>query len=238
MVHFHGHDGTAVAKIVDHQLRQQVFESGKNVVLLVPQGPVNAADSSGGKLELADGFRQFVAEVVAVLRSPAARAAVSPAVLGKRITAGGIALSAHSGGYRVVATILDRGGIGVREVFLFDALYGEVPKFRHWLRQATGKRLLSWFNKGAPRQLNEILMERLLEDGLALQVERVEGQLSARALATGPAVFVRTDVPHSQIPWRHNNLRDALATSAFRWAKGASRPNLGKGRGPRALTLR
>ena len=42
-----------------------------------------------------------------------------------------IVLASHSGGYTALARGLDRGGLAsVREVMLFDSLYGEIPTYQ------------------------------------------------------------------------------------------------------------
>jgi hypothetical protein len=85
------------------------------------------------------GFRRFVEEILQKLveegRIPSARV-------------GRIILSAHSGGYRPAAYILDRGGLTehIKEVYLFDAFYGEHDKFFEWVRRGDG-RLLSVYTE-------------------------------------------------------------------------------------------
>ena len=59
IVHFHGWTNH-VERVLDHyKLIEQLTASGRNAVLVVPQGPRDAPDSGGGKLEDADGFKQL-----------------------------------------------------------------------------------------------------------------------------------------------------------------------------------
>jgi hypothetical protein len=44
-----------------------------------------------------------------------------------------IVLASHSGGYTALARGLDRGGVDVDEVELFDSLYGEIPTFQSFI---------------------------------------------------------------------------------------------------------
>src|SRR5262249_26891875 len=44
VVHFHGHNTTAERAMAAHELREQLFDSKQNAILVVPQGPVFAAD--------------------------------------------------------------------------------------------------------------------------------------------------------------------------------------------------
>src|SRR6266436_593287 len=94
IVHFHGWNNNVEGVLKRYQLIEQLVASGRNAVLVVPQGPYNASDSFGGKLEDADGFRRFMNDVVETLRQKSA-------LKNKGFTLGKIILSGHSGGYQV-----------------------------------------------------------------------------------------------------------------------------------------
>ncbi len=109
-----------------YRLREQVVASGRNAVLLVPQGPKDAPHSGDGKLELdEDGFLRFMTEVATWLHDngnvPSART-------------GRIVLSAHSGGYGGAGGVLQRGGRNdaITDVLLFDAAYWYFAAFSDW----------------------------------------------------------------------------------------------------------
>ena len=94
VVHFHGWKNHVEGVLGQYQLIEQLMESGRNAVLVVPQGPRNAPDSFGGKLEDADGFKRFMADVVETLRQKSG-------LKKKDFALGQIVLSGHSGGYEV-----------------------------------------------------------------------------------------------------------------------------------------
>jgi len=118
IVHFHGHYNQCVKAIAQFRLGELLAASGRNAILMVPQGPKEAPDSGGGKLEKPDAFRAFVEEALSVLKR---NEFVPPDAYVRHIV-----LSGHSGAYRVMAKILDHGGLTERiaEVWLFDAAYG------------------------------------------------------------------------------------------------------------------
>ena len=101
VVHFHGWKNSVAGTLRGFQLIEQFVASGKNAVLVVPEGPHNAPDSSGGKLEDPEGLKKFMDEVIATLHQRAG-------FTRKKFTVGRIILSGHSGGYRVIASIRDR----------------------------------------------------------------------------------------------------------------------------------
>src|ERR1700736_5363543 len=59
VVHFHGWKNHVEGVLRHYKLIEQLVESGRNAVLVVPQGPHDAPDSFGGKLEDPDGFNRF-----------------------------------------------------------------------------------------------------------------------------------------------------------------------------------
>ncbi len=238
LVHFHGHDGQAERKMREHQLREQVLASGRNVLLAVVQGPLNAGDSSGGKLEAPQGFAKYRQELLEILRSAKVRKALGSQAPSAKATWHRIALSAHSGGYRAVAYILDQGGAEIAEVYLWDALYGEVPRFRRWLAGAPERVLRSWYTGGAPQKLNQILVQRLAEDRSPVRQEDPEGGLTAQEFCAARRLFIRTAVKHGEVPWRHNTLRDALICSDFSRIPGLPKVVLGPAHGSRPLGVR
>src|SRR5262249_31762372 len=50
IVHFHGWNNNVEGALKKYRLIEQLVASGRNAVLVVPQGPYNASDSFGGKL--------------------------------------------------------------------------------------------------------------------------------------------------------------------------------------------
>ncbi|AUX27775.1 hypothetical protein SOCEGT47_083730 [Sorangium cellulosum] len=236
VVHFHGHLTTAERAMAAHKLREQLHESKQNAVLVVPQGAVNAAESPPGKLEKRGGLRRLCGEVAAALSSPSARRALGDSAIPRRAKLGVLCLSAHSGGYRVAAACLRHGGCNVNEVYLFDALYGEVDAFRDWVLARKGKsgrdrhKLISHFVGGAVRRHN-LELERALEArGVKCLHERRPGELTRAQLLTGRAIFIEAPVAHGAVTFQQNAFRDCLFASCLRrqlrsgWFKKKNEP--------------
>ncbi len=125
LFYFHGHSSSIERSFQKFSLREMVAESEKNLILIFPQGPKNARDSSCGKLERQQGFRKLVNEVLDTL---AAENVIS------RPQVGSIILSGHSGAYKVIGQILHQGGLTdkISEVYLLDATYGQLDIFEYW----------------------------------------------------------------------------------------------------------
>jgi hypothetical protein len=114
------------------RIAEQLAASGVNAVLVLAEGAKDAPDSFGGKLEEAGVFSRLVADVLGTLKERGVVEKPRP---------GSIVLAGHSGAYRVISFILLRGGLtdNVREVYLFDALYGELEKFAWWVEHSRGR---------------------------------------------------------------------------------------------------
>ncbi len=67
LVQFHGHNSTAERAMIAHELREQLFDSKQNAILVVSQGPVMAADSSAGKLSAPGGLARLLADILGVM---------------------------------------------------------------------------------------------------------------------------------------------------------------------------
>jgi hypothetical protein len=222
IVHFHGHNTTAEKAIAAHKLREQLHESKQNAVLVVPQHAVNAPDANPGKLGKPGGLRRLCGEVASVLSTRAARRALGDSAVPSRSKLGMLCISAHSGGYRPTAACLRNGGCNVNEVYLFDALYGEVEAFRDWVlarKDRSGRerhKLISHFVAGDVRRLNLELERALTERGAQCLHERRPGELSRKELMGGRAIFIETALNHTAVTFEQNAFRDCLFASGLR----------------------
>jgi len=206
VIHFHGWRNTVAGTLQQFKLIEQLFASGKNAVLVVPEGPHNAPDSAGGKLEDPEGFKRFIGETLATLKQCGG--------LGNNSTAGGIILSGHSGGYQVISSILDRGGLTaqVREVWLFDALYAQGDKFLAWSERGPGRLLNIYTDDGGTKVRTEEMMAWLQTRGTNL-LAKTDTQVTPSELRTNRFVFLHTDLTHNEVVARRGTFCEFLRTS-------------------------
>ena len=221
LVHFHGHNTSAERAMVAHELREQLADSRQNAILVVPQLAVMAADSSCGRLEAQGALAALLAEAV-VAAAHEGRTTLGDTAFPADARLGTVCLSAHSGGYHAAASCLRAGGVDVRETYLFDALYADVEEFRDWVCARRGEalherhKLVSYFTEGGTTEaMNASLRAQLERAGVLVAQELAEGELSRHDLSHAEAVFVRTGVWHSAVPWETNALRDVLYASAL-----------------------
>ena len=209
VVHFHGW-GNHVSLVLDQQrLIEQLVESKRNALLVVPQGPRDASDSYGGKLEDPDGFKRFMDETMSTLRCQTGRAFGNSQM-------GNIILSGHSGGYHVIASILAQGGLTdhVREVWLFDALYGQTEKYVNWFEHRPSRFVDLYTEQGGTKVETEKLMADLKAQGTHF-LAKPAVEATPQDLQTNRLVFLFTDVPHPDVVQTHNLFRQFLETSCL-----------------------
>ena len=218
VVHFHGWNNTVAGTLNTYKLAEQLVASGKNAVLVVPEGPHNAPDSFGGKLEDAGGFKRFLDEVVATLKQRGV-------FKRKDFAVGRVMLSGHSGGYRVMSAIVDRGGMpsSVKEVWLFDALYAETDKFLAWFDREHGRLLDIYTDHGGTKDDSEAMMELLKKRGTTFYATG-EKNVTEKGLRQNKLVFIHSDLPHDDVVAKRNEFELFLKTSLLADGKKKSAP--------------
>jgi hypothetical protein len=207
IVHFHGHMNHVANVLPKYKLPQQLVAAKVNAILIVPQGPKDAADSGGGKLELDPGaFAKLIEEITAYLKS---EGKIKTTAVGK------IVLTAHSGGYKVTAAILHHGGLEkhITDVLLLDASYGSLEWFADWckLSPAPEHRLVSLFTDHLADE-NDALMRLLDKAGVKHQTLE-EKTLTDEPLKLRGPIFMHTKGPHDQVPTDY--FGRGIATSAL-----------------------
>ncbi len=222
VVHFHGHNSTAERATAAHQLREQLFDSKQNAILVVPELAVLAPDSAAGKLETPGALQRLLGDVLRTLEDREARSALGVSGPGADARPARVCVSAHSGGYHAAACAIRSGGADVHEVWLFDALYAETEVFRDWVISGRGKpmgsrhKLVSYFTAGTTENNTRRLFAELEQAGVECAHETVEGTLSRDQLMHAEAVSIRTQLTHGTVTSELNGLRDCLYASALR----------------------
>jgi hypothetical protein len=183
-------------------LAQQFDRANVNALLVLPELRVEQATGDPGRLGRANGLREFLDELLGDKMAP---------LLGGGRSAGSVRrliLAAHSGGYWATASCLARGGVPASQVWLYDALYGELDEFAAFGRQCLsgatpGMRLLSVYATGSPRDNSLDLARRLRRGAFGANVVlRDELDAPTAPDLAGAAVFARARMSHDEVP-RH-----------------------------------
>jgi len=191
VIHFHGWYNNVDSVLSQFKLIEQFCESKKNAILIVAQGPKNSPDSYGGKLEDENSFKNLINEISELLYQ-------KKIITNKSI--GNIILSGHSGGYRVISFILLRGGLieNIKEVFLFDGLYGQIEKYTYWLNHYDGKFIDIYTQTSGTKGESENLME-CFTSWKVPYVFKNEFDLTDSDLDENRIVFIYSDLEHNDV---------------------------------------
>ena len=191
VIHFHGWYNNVDSVLSQFKLIEQFCESNKNAILVVPQGPKNAPDSFGGKLEDENGFRNMITDITDLL--------YEKKIVSSK-TVGNIILSGHSGGYHVISYILMRGDLinNIREVYLFDGLYGQIEKYTYWLNHYDSKFINIYTKEGGTKYESENLLE-CFDAWQVPYLFKNEIDLGDSDLSNHRIVFIYTDLQHNEV---------------------------------------
>lgn len=209
LVHFHGWRHTVSGTLEQYKLIDQFAASGKNAILVVPQGAYNVPDSYDGKLEDRNGFKRFMADVIATVKSNGDLADTN-------FELGNIILSSHSGGYEAVSSILARGGLSdhIREVWLFDSLYAGTEHFVAWQKAQDGRFVDMYTDHGGTEYETGDLMASYKTNGVSFFFSE-DTNATPQDLQTNKLVFLHTDMAHDDTPVKRHSFQEFLETSCF-----------------------
>lgn len=206
VVHFHGWHNNVTNAVRQFALLEQLEASQRQAVLVLPEGPRDAPDSSGGRLEEPEAFARLMNDVLRVTQT----------ALRTQAGIGRITLSGHSGGYRVIGWILHHGGLAkhIQEVFLFDAIYAQTDHFLTWAGGDQRRRFVAIYtNDGGTVKETRALVRALQEKGIALQ-EMEDQAKTVFDLPRARILFLHTDLEHNDVVAKRRHFERFLRSAA------------------------
>lgn len=189
---FHGWRNNIDSSAGYFELSKQFLASKRNAVLVFPESAKNSPDSYGGKLEQKGIFTFLLNDVLDKLKKEK--------VIGKKAAAGSIVLAGHSGAFRVMAHILQNGGMEIKQVLLFDGLYSQVDKYTNWIQADTSHRFIHLYtNKGGGTDEVSASMMKLLRERNITFINPEEKDVDAAMLKKNPVIFIHSLKEHNEV---------------------------------------
>ncbi len=196
---FHGWGNNIDTAVKQYQLLEQFDASGRNAIFVFPEGPKNAPDSYGGKLEQPPVFQALVKEVTEKL-------AENKIVRSKKafsLDDYDISLAGHSGAYRVISRIINK--TPVNEVILFDAMYGGNDAYLEWL-SVPEHRFINIYTKDGGTFDNSHLIMKQLTDSLHVPIVSMnEEEVNETVLQNNNKVFMFSNQAHNDVIAHNRN---------------------------------
>ncbi len=211
VIYFHGWNNNIDSACAQFKLIEQFAESNKNALFIFPEGPKDAPDSFGGRLEEKDGLNNLVNDVLKYLKEKKKT---------KHTNVGKIILAGHSGAYRVIAFCLMQGGLtkNISDVFLFDALYGQTEKYAYWIDHYKGRFINIYTDSGGTKNETENLMADL--DGWKIPYfKTTETDLELKELKKHRLIFIHSDLEHNGVIAERKQLFKFLQTTSIATTK-------------------
>ncbi len=196
---FHGWGNSIDSACKQYRLLEQFTAAGRNAVFIFPEGPKNAPDSYGGKLERAEVFQGLMKDVVTQLAN---NKLIKP-VTDFNINVYDITLAGHSGAYRVISKIINKSP--VNEVILFDAMYGGNDAYLQWL-SVPEHRFINIYTKDGGTFDNSHFIMNKLSDSLHVPFVSVnEEAVTERLLSVNKKVFIFSLSAHNAVITTNDN---------------------------------
>lgn len=194
VVWFHGWNNNIDSADAFFRLSEQFEASGRNALLIFPEGPKNAPDSYGGKFERPEMFALFINDLLKQLE----KYKVIPKKQHISIKDCSISLAGHSGAYRIIAKTIQYNKID--EVILFDAMYGSNDAYLRWISENEQHRFIHIYTKEGGTFDNSNLIMKQLKDSLHVNLISIkENQLKPALLQSTNCLFIYSDKEHNEV---------------------------------------
>lgn len=197
---FHGWGNSIDSAIKQYQLLEQFDASGRNAIFVFPEGPKNAPDSYGGKLEQPKIFQQLVSEIRRKLYE-------NSVVKDKRNYNGpdqyDITLAGHSGAYRVISRIINK--TPVNEVILFDAMYGGNDAYLEWLSVPEHRFINIYTKDGGTFDNSHLIMKQLTDSLQVPMISLNEDDVNDMLLRNNSKLFMFSSKGHNEVITNNRN---------------------------------
>ncbi len=205
---FHGWHNNIDTALQYFHLASQFVQAKRNAVLVLAESAKDAADSYGGKLEKDSVFSWLLNDVLNHLK----KQKIIPA----QCQIGNIILAGHSGAYRVIAYMLQNGGVEVQQVLLFDALYSETDKYVDWIKKDEKHVFTHLFtNKGGGTdEVSVNMMADLKKQDIPFSFSE-EHDMKDSGLKQQRINFIHSTRAHNDIIFNPDNFRFFLENCSF-----------------------
>ena len=111
--------------------------------------------------------------------------------------------------------MLQNGGVPVKQVVLFDALYSETDKFMNWIKKDSSNAFINLYtNNGGTDEESVKMMTELKAQNLSLLFTE-EKDMNASLPGSGRIIFIHTTRKHNDIIFNPDNFRLFLENSPF-----------------------
>jgi hypothetical protein len=175
VTHLHGHNATVPDTIDAQYLTEQHALSGRDALFIAPQGPVEYPSGDFGRLMDDGGHARLIRDAITVLYRDGF---IQVPEIGEQ------AVTSHSGGYLATAAILQRGGLPISSVLLYDSLYGQSSVYKSFALDG-GVFRSNWTSGGGTDANNRSLAADLTRAGVDVDDTFFDDDLTQTPVSIG-----------------------------------------------------
>ncbi|MES2772743.1 MAG: hypothetical protein V4722_01070 [Bacteroidota bacterium] len=198
---FHGWINSIDTALVQFELLEQFYAARRNAIFIFPEGPKNAPDSYGGKLEKPGEFYLLWKDVFQML--------YTKKLLKRNTGIPGITLAGHSGAYKVMAKIYFQNAMmDFKNLVLFDALYGEMEAY-FTFSKTHGKLINIYTDNGGTKQ-NSLDFLKTLDSLHIAYLHKEEDELTGEDLKANRIIFLHSKKGHNEVITNNRNFERFL----------------------------
>jgi hypothetical protein len=194
---FHGWYNNIDSSLRTFRLLEQFYAARRNAIFVFPEGPKNAPDSYGGKLEKENGLANLLNEIETFLGNK------------KRIDYRNVfpivTLSGHSGAYRAIGKSSKQL---TQRILLFDGLYGEMDNYLLFCT-ANNYFLHIYTDDGGTKENSLQFMKTLTEKGIPF-LHKEEDEVTEEELKNNRIIFLHSKKGHNEVITHQNNFERFL----------------------------
>ncbi|WP_416440569.1 hypothetical protein [Phnomibacter sp. MR] len=203
---FHGWNNNIDSSLKTFQLLEQFYAARRNAIFIFPEGPKNAPDSYGGKLESPEGYLKLWSDIVnkLFLMKIVHKNGYHP------INASHV-FSGHSGAYKMIAKSIEFEPILYQNstVLLFDGLYGEVNTYLQYVEHYNLYFLHLYTDDGGTKDNSLQFMKTLADKGIRF-LHKEEEEVREEDLRNNRIIFLHSKKGHNEVITHHNNFERFL----------------------------
>ncbi len=198
---FHGWNNNIDSALSQFQLLEQFYAAHQNAIFVFPEGPKNAPDSYGGKLEKGNGFFKLYTDIVNALFIK----------LGIEKVFAPIVLAGHSGAYRVMGKISETlPHRWFPKIFLFDALYGEIESYLTYAKSQF--KLINIYTDDGGTKQNSLDFLKTLDSLHIPYLHKEEDEVTTKELKSNNIIFLHSKKGHNEVITSNRNFERFLST--------------------------
>lgn len=187
---FHGWNNNIESTLEQFKLDDQLYASGINAILVMPEGAKNAQDSYCGQWEKQGPFNKYIEELQQKLQaSNIINANTKPDLI----------IAGHSGAAIVLVKLLQYSTTPIKAALFFDACSAQTDKIATFYKNNPTAKLINLYtNKSSFYSNSQQLNSQLAKQGIGV-TQKEDTQFTGTELKSNRILSMHTQLSHNDV---------------------------------------